>query len=204
MNQMTSGMNALIYFSNILFHDTGLTPATVTFLVGFFNFAATILGVYMISRYGRRTLMLQSNVWMTVLMGAVGFSLLNDFPAISIISVLLFICFFEVSSGPITWLYMGEILQDSAISIATVLNWVIKIVLSYAIPVVLLKIGQENIGYIFYVFAGFQVFNTLFICCFMKETKGLTRSVIDNKFYSKIESNGISFATKDMRPSVRT
>lgn len=176
MNQMTSGMNALIYFSNILFKGTMVAPLTITFLVGLFNFLATILGVFMISKFGRRTLMLHSNFWMTILMAALGFSLIHKIPSLCIVSVLTFISFYEISSGPITWLYMGEILMDKAISIAVVLNWVIKIIISYVIPVVLLKIGNENIGYIFYTFAGFQVLNFVFIVVFMKETKGLTRS----------------------------
>ena len=96
--------------------------------------------------------------------------------------MLTFISFYEVSSGPITWLYMGEILADKALSIATVLNWVVKIILSYIIPIILIDIGQENIGKIFLVFGGFQVFNTIFILVFMKETKGRTKSTIDLEY----------------------
>ena len=78
INQMTSGMNCLIYFSNILF-ATHLPPTEVTFLVGLFNFLATVLGVVLISKFGRRSLMLFSNFWMTILLFLVGWSLLKGF-----------------------------------------------------------------------------------------------------------------------------
>ena len=40
---------------------------------------------------------------------------------------------------------MGEILSDKAMSIATVLNWVAKIVLSYIIPVILIDNSNKQL-----------------------------------------------------------
>ena len=65
MNQMTSGMNAIIYFSNILFQGRE-SPTSITMMVGLFNFASTIVGVYMISKFTRRKLMIVSNFLMTL------------------------------------------------------------------------------------------------------------------------------------------
>jgi len=86
-------------------------------------------------------------------------------------SVLLFICFFEFSSGPILWLYMAEIMQDKAVSIGAFLNWFISLVVSISIP---LLVKVVHIGYIFLFLAICTVIGTLFIVFFMEETMGKT------------------------------
>jgi len=65
---------------------------------------------------------------------------------------------------------MAEILQDKALSIASVLNWVIKIIISLFIPLILKEIGTENAGYIFYTVGFLTALSTIFIWQFMLET----------------------------------
>jgi hypothetical protein len=60
--------------------------------------------------------------------------------------VLVFISFFEFSSGPIVWLYNAEIMRDKAIAIATFLNWLISLFISVCIPYLVKKF---DIGWIF-------------------------------------------------------
>ena len=95
---------------------------------------------------------------------------------------MLFIALFEFSSGPITWLYMAEIMQDKAVSIATVLNWSINLIISVITPSLIKSIGSENIGYIFIVCGGLTVLGTVFMFFFMKETRGKTQAQIDEMF----------------------
>lgn len=85
---------------------------------------------------------------------------------------MAFIAFFEFSSGPIVWLYMAEIMQDKAVSMATVLNWSINLIISLITPSLIEGIGEENIGYIFVATGVFTFLGTLFIYFFMKETMG--------------------------------
>lgn len=95
---------------------------------------------------------------------------------------MVFIALFEFSSGPITWLYMAEIMQDKAVSIATVLNWLINLIISATIPSIITAIGDDNIGYIFIFVGACTVFGTLFIVAFMKETRGKTAQEIEDMF----------------------
>ena len=85
--------------------------------------------------------------------------------------MLLFICFFEFSSGPIVWLYMDEIMQDKAVSIGTFLNWFMSLVISISIP---LLVKVMDIGYIFLFLGICTVLGTLFIIFLMEETKDKT------------------------------
>lgn len=96
--------------------------------------------------------------------------------------VLVFIVIFELGPGPITWLYMAEIMQDKGSSIATVMNWGINLIISAFLPSIIKSIGDDNVGYIFYFMGGATVVGTLFIGCFMKETKGKTQAQIEEMF----------------------
>ena len=44
------------------------------------------------------------------------------------------VSFFEFASGPITWLYMSEIMQDKSQSIATALNWTVNLLIGFSLP----------------------------------------------------------------------
>lgn len=96
--------------------------------------------------------------------------------------VMIFIIIFELGPGPITWLYMAEIMQDKGSSIATVMNWGINLLISYFVPILIKKIGDDNVGYIFYFMGGATVVGTIFIGAFMKETKGKTVAQIEEMF----------------------
>lgn len=96
-----------------------------------------------------------------------------------VVCVLLFIAFFEFSSGPITWLYMAEIMQDKAISIATSLNWFITLAISVGTPLI---VRQYQIGFIFLFLFVFTVIATFFYIFFMKETKGKSQAEINAMF----------------------
>lgn len=105
---------------------------------------------------------------------------------------LAFICFFEFSSGPIVWLYMAEIMQDKATSVATVMNWTISLIVSATIPTIVdlicgkeidnVRANAENIGYIFIACSIFTVFGLLLIIFSMKETRGLSPEEIERMF----------------------
>lgn len=109
---------------------------------------------------------------------------------------MLFIALFEFSSGPITWLYMSEIMQDKAVSVATVLNWIINLAISLSIPTIVDKIGDENIGYIFIFVGGCTTLGSIFIAIFMKETKGKTAQEIEDLFIVDKEYSNLNIKKK--------
>ena len=66
-------------------------------------------------------------------------------------------------------------MQDKALSIATVLNWTINLIVSIVVPGLVKSIGDQNIGYIFIFVGGTTTLGALFIASQMKETKGKTQ-----------------------------
>ena len=180
--QQLTGINFIMFYSNTLFGNLGLPAQQITGLVGVVNFLTTFGGLFLLSIAGRRTIMMFSSATMAALLIFNGFFSLNEDNTLAIVCTMGFIAFFEFSSGPITWLYMAEIMQDKALSIATVLNWCINLIISLITPSLIKTIGEENIGYIFIVMGGFTVLGTLFIITFMKETRGKTQAEIEEMF----------------------
>ena len=151
---------------------SSLSASTITGIVGVVNFLATFGGMALLGVAGRKPLQLYTTGVLAIINGIVGYALFQSIGGLMIGGVLIFIIIFELGPGPITWLYMAEIMQDKGSSIATVMNWGINLLISYFVPILIKKIGDDNVGYIFYFMGGASVIGTLFIACFMKETKG--------------------------------
>ena len=103
-----------MFYSNTIFEATHVFQKadTITLLIGLVNFGTGFIGLALISKFGRRTLMIIGNIGMMICLAVVGVTLLAKANYVMVVFVLLFITFFEMSSGPITWLYMAEIMQD--------------------------------------------------------------------------------------------
>ena len=135
-SQLT-GINMIMFYSNMLFKGLDMSATTVTALIGIVNFLATLVGLGLLACAGRKTIMLVFNAAMALTLFMLAFFAFEHNTIGMVVSVLLFICFFEFSSGPITWLYMAEILQDKALSIGAFLNWFISLAISIAIPLII-------------------------------------------------------------------
>lgn len=86
---------------------------------------------------GRKTIMF----WFSILMGAIliglGISLQpEDRGWVPLPLISAFVFSFQASSGPVTWLYMAEIMQEKGLSIATVLNWLFTLLFSFVTPTI--------------------------------------------------------------------
>ena len=182
--QQLTGINIIMFYSSKIFEkaNLALSAQSVTGLVGGVNFVTTLGGMALLTYAGRRTIMLWGNLLMASVLLGLGVCSLVDQKLLEIVLLLCFIALFEFSSGPITWLYMAEIMQDKAVSIATVLNWLISLIVSATIPSILKAIGDDNIGYIFIFVGGCTAAGTLFIFAFMKETRGKSPQEIEELF----------------------
>jgi hypothetical protein len=160
-----------MFYSNTIFKNVGFSPNLISAIIGIVNFFTSCLGIGMLSMFGRKTLLLSCSACMVVVLAMVGLSIKEGWNTPTIVAILTFITLFEFSSGPITWLYMSEIMQDKALSIATVLNWSMNLIVSIITPIIA---TDTTIPYIFFSVSGTTLLGTIFIAVFMKETKGLT------------------------------
>merc|ERR1740123_1319251 len=117
-----------MYYSSKIFENSDgssssdMSVVTINFWVYFTNFFAVIFVVIGLNWFGRKFLMVVFNTGQAIVMVLLGVFLLQEKTSLCFIATLTFLAFFEVSSGPIVWLYIGEIAQPKAGSLATVAN----------------------------------------------------------------------------------
>ena len=81
--------------------------------------------------FGRKFLLIVMPFAMTAVHVLLGLSMIMNWPsAVTVTLVILFVILFEFAQGPITWLYMAEVMEDKAVSLGTAINWLMVIILS--------------------------------------------------------------------------
>lgn len=156
-----------------------MTNTTVTALIGIVNFVATLVGLALLTCMGRRTIMLIFQALMALMLLLLSYFSFEKNTIGMVTTVLLFIAFFEFSTGPIVWLYMAEIMQDKAAGVGTALSWLGSLAISIAIPPL---VKTVDIGFIFLTFGVATTIGLAFIYFFMLETRGKTQAEIDAMF----------------------
>ncbi len=91
-----------------------MSATTITGIVGLVNFFTTFGGMALLAKFGRRSIMLWCQITIILINALIGISFQMEWPIGKIGGVMMFISIFEFGPGPITWLYMAEIMQDKA------------------------------------------------------------------------------------------
>ena len=173
-----SGINAIIYYAPRIFEMTGLGQGAALLSsagIGLVNFAFTLLGVNLIDRFGRRTLMLVGSVGLIATLGLVARAFYGQQFTGYTVPVLLFvyIAFFAFSQGAVIWVFISEIFpnavraQGQALGSST--HWVMATVIAFTFPWFAEHLGG---GHTFAFFCAMMVFQLVFVLRFMPETKG--------------------------------
>jgi len=187
MFQQLTGINVIMFYSNSILSNAGMPPSTATLLVGLVNMLATVGGMGLLSKFGRKQLMVWGSMFMIAALISTGAFQILGYGLPTTAGVLMFIIAFEFTSGPITWLYMSEIMDDKATGFASALNWLMNCLIGGVVPYAIRALTDggkhgERVGYIFVVCAGLSTAGLLFVMKYMQETRGLTRAQIEYMF----------------------
>lgn len=187
--QQFSGINAVIFFSTQIFQAAGssLDPAISTIIIGVVQVVSTILAALLVERAGRKVLLLQSSIVMSLCLTALGtyFHLkknghdVSALGLIPLVSLMLFIVSFSLGYGPIPWMMMGELLGADVKSIATSItvlyNWISVFIVTQSFAAMNNTFGDDVT---FWCFAVIMAIGTIFGLKFLFETKGKSNAEI--------------------------
>jgi SP family facilitated glucose transporter-like MFS transporter 1 len=133
LSQQFSGINAVFYYSSVIFKKAGYSSTTAEYInlgTGAANVIVTTLSVFLMDRAGRRILHMTGLGGMCLTVTILFISLLQSTHAWNIISVIMtvsFVAFFGVGPGSIPWLITAELFNQAyrvpASSIAVLANW---------------------------------------------------------------------------------
>jgi len=185
-NQL-SGINAFLYYAPRIFESAGLKSDSA-FLssigIGLVNLIFTMLGMYLIDKTGRRTLLKIGSVGYVISLSMVGLSFLLNWEGFLIpLFLFAFIAAHAIGQGTVIWVFIAEIfpnhLRAKGQSFGCSVHWILASIITLIMPSLLS--GLSNPGYIFLCFAFFMVFQYLFVIFLMPETKNVSLEKLSSK-----------------------
>jgi SP family arabinose:H+ symporter-like MFS transporter len=184
-NQL-SGINAILYYSNFIFASAGFSSSSAalqTVGVGLVNLLATFLGMSLIDKVGRKTLLLIGALGMTVALSGVAWIFYTQtHQALLVWLLVLFIIFFAISQGSVIWVYIAEIfpsrVRSKGQSVGSSSHWITNALIAGAFPF----IAAHSQAVPFAFFAAMMLLQFLIVLIVYPETKGRTLETIQANF----------------------
>ena len=184
-NQL-SGINVVLYYANRIFEKADLGEAATnlsTIGVGVVNLLATMLGLYLIDRAGRRTLLLIGSVGYIVSLGACSLAFAQGQFKLVPWCLFLFIASHAVGQGAVIWVFISEIFptRSRALgqSVGSSTHWVFAALLTFLVPRVLDADSSPAGPFAF--FCAMMVLQLVWVLWKVPETKGVPLEEIEAK-----------------------
>jgi sugar porter (SP) family MFS transporter len=181
-----TGINTIIYYGSLVFlehvpHQTASTALWANVIIGAINFVATIIGMLLIDRSGRKPLLMSAFSGMALSLLAVSAAIhFQAAGTIVLVFVLIYVACFAVGVGTGTWVMMAEIcptrVRGRAMSVATVFLWcgTLLVTLTFLSLVKLFTAPG-----VFLMYAGVSIAAFLFVWRMVPETKGRSLEEIE-------------------------
>lgn len=189
-NQL-SGINAIIYFAPRVFEMAGISSETAllsTIGIGAVNLVATMLGLYLIDRIGRKKLMYIGSVGYIVSLGLMAYSFSGgQIPAHYLpVFVFMFIASHAIGQGSVIWVFISEIfpneLRAYGQSIGSFTHWILAAIIANVFPFFASQLGPVTI---FGFFGLMMVLQLIWVASRMPETKGRSLEEIQQDLKKK-------------------
>ena len=176
-NQL-AGVNAILYYLNDIFLAGGFSKVSgdqQAVMIGLMNLVATLLGMSLIDKLGRKTLLLIGSVGTAFSLAGVAFIFYSHQHASALLWLLLaYIFFFSISQGAVIWVYISEVfptrVRSKGQSLGSGAHWFMNALISAVFPL----IAKNSAGAPFVFFSAMMVLQFLVVFFIYPETKGVT------------------------------
>ena len=172
------GINAFLYYAPRIFEAAGLGASTALLSgigVGVVNLIFTLIGINLIDRLGRKTLMYWGSFGYIISLALVALAFAGSWGGLWVpIFLFLFIASHAIGQGTVIWVYISEVfpnhLRSSGQAWGTSTHWVLAAIIPSMVPVLFTWIGPAPV---FGFFALMMVLQLAFVRWMMPETKGV-------------------------------
>ncbi|MGA9447087.1 MAG: sugar porter family MFS transporter, partial [Candidatus Sulfotelmatobacter sp.] len=175
-NQL-SGINAILYFAPRIFELTGLgTKAALlqSIGIGVTNLVFTFVGLWLIDRLGRRTLLYIGSFGYIASLGLVAWAFFTEHLALVPICIFAFIAAHSIGQGAVIWVFISEIFPNrhraEGQTLGSFTHWIFAALLTTFFPKM---VSAFPPGYVFSFFAGMMVLQLIWVKTLVPETKGV-------------------------------
>lgn len=183
-NQLT-GINAILYYLNDIFASAGfgtMSANVQAVAIGLANLLATLLGISLIDKLGRKTLLLIGAVGCGIcLAGVAVIFYLGTHQGLLLPLLVGFIISFAISQGAVIWVYLSEVFPTAVRSkgqgLGSSTHWIMNGIITLLFPVV----ARYSKPLPFAFFAVMMVVQFVVVSMTYPETKGLSLEMLQHK-----------------------
>jgi MFS family permease len=176
-NQL-SGINAILYFAPRIFGLTGLGAKAALLQsigIGVTNLIFTFIGLWLIDRLGRRTLLFIGSFGYIASLSLVSWAFFTAHLGIVPICIFAFIAAHAVGQGAVIWVFISEIFPNrqraEGQALGSFTHWFFAALLTSFFPKMVSAFAP---GYVFAFFACMMVLQLLWVKMMVIETKGVS------------------------------
>merc|ERR1711953_401098 len=194
-----NGINSIQFYSTIMFESAGMeNPKIGTVVVGIITIIITLVTTYLLTRFGRKTLMQISLGGMFLcclvtgsVLVSIGEETNRTMSIVAVTFILIFVVFFQIGAGPIppfiTSDFFDATLRPRAASISVLINWISIMVMGAAYPPIENAIGSS----VFFIFAAINLISMVYVQLCLPETKDKTLTEIHSHFKKNNKSKNM-------------
>jgi sugar porter (SP) family MFS transporter len=180
-----SGINALLYFAPRIFGLAGLGAKTALLQsvgIGFTNLVFTFVGLWLIDRLGRRTLLYIGSFGYIGSLSLVYWGFFKEHYSIIPARIFAFIAAHAIGQGAVIWVFISEIFPNrhraERQSLGSFTHWVFAAVLTTFFPKIVSSLPP---GYVFLFFTGMMCLQLLWAKAMVPETKNVPLEVLQKE-----------------------
>jgi SP family arabinose:H+ symporter-like MFS transporter len=175
-NQL-SGINAILYFAPRIFELTGLGAKAALLQsigIGVTNLVFTFVGIWLIDRLGRRTLLYIGSFGYIASLGLVAWAFFTSHYSIVPLCIFAFIGAHAIGQGAVIWVFISEIFPNrhraEGQTLGSFTHWIFAALLTTFFPRMVTAFPP---GYVFSFFAFMMVLQLIWVKTMVPETKGV-------------------------------
>ena len=176
-NQL-SGINAVLYFAPRIFELTGLAAKAALLQsvgIGITNLVFTFVGLWLIDRLGRRTLLYIGSFGYILSLGLTAWAFFSEHFAIVPACIFAFIGAHAIGQGAVIWVFISEIFPNrhraEGQALGSFTHWIFAALLTTFFPKMVSAFAP---GYVFLFFCGMMVLQLVWVKLMVPETKGVS------------------------------
>ncbi len=194
-NQL-SGINFILYYAPEILTKIGLGAKESllnSIAIGGTNLIFTFVGLYLIDRLGRKTLLVIGSLGYIISLAMVAYAFkTHASPTFLMTFLLLFIASHAIGQGAVIWVFLSEIFPNKiralGQSFGASVHWVFAAIITLVTPVFLNEkdgLLKDDPWIIFAFLAGMMVLQLIWVLTKMPETKGVSLEELEKQLSNK-------------------
>ena len=193
--QQLTGINSIMYYGTQLLQDSGFSSSGAIIANtanGLFSVLGVSVGITLINKLNRRTMLIGGFTLISVfhvLVGASAMFLPDTMaakPYIILVFVVAFVFSMQGTLGPLVWLMLSEMfplkIRSFAMGLSVFVLWLANAGVTFGFPPAMAAVG---IAPTFFVFAVIGVLGILFVVTMVPETRGKTLEEFEDEVRAK-------------------